>query len=142
MNSSTRLLSLLSPPPLFLFRRLRLSNLRRLHRLASPHPSVISPNRHSLSLPVSPPPFIHTTPLGRFHTHRVRLSDSDSAPSYHHQLPEWAELLQSLSEAGYFTDSALTSVSKNEFSPGFPDELITPALACLALARDRPELLE
>ncbi|KAG2333733.1 hypothetical protein Bca52824_004913 [Brassica carinata] len=60
MNSSTRL-SLLSPPPLFLFRRLRLSNLRRLHRLASPHPSVISPNRHSLSLPVSPPPFIHDT---------------------------------------------------------------------------------
>ncbi|CAN6811554.1 unnamed protein product [Brassica oleracea] len=141
MNSSTRLLSLLSPPPLFLFRRLRLSNLRRLHRLASPHPSVISPNHHSLSLPVSPPPFIHTTPLGRFHTHRVRLSDSDSAPSYHNRLPEWTELLQSLSEAGYFTDSALTSVSKNEFFPEFPDELILPSLACLSLARDRPELL-
>ncbi|XP_009131608.1 zinc finger protein VAR3, chloroplastic [Brassica rapa] len=141
MNSSTRLLSLLSPPPLFLLRALRLSNLRRLHRLASPHPSVISPNLRSLSLPVSPPPFIHTTPLGRFHTHRVRLSASDSAPSYHHQLPEWGELLQSLSKAGYFSDSALTSESQKEFFPEFPDELIPPSLACLALARDRPELL-
>ncbi|KAL0843245.1 hypothetical protein Bca101_016490 [Brassica carinata] len=145
MNSSTRLLSLFSspPPPLFLIRGC-ISNLRRLHRLASAPSSVISRNRRSLSLPVSLPPFIHTTPLGRLYTHRVRLSSSsDSVPCYHHQrVPELAELLQSLSEAGYFTDSALSSVSKNEFFPGFPDEFVSPALACLALARDRPELLE
>ncbi|KAG2333732.1 hypothetical protein Bca52824_004912 [Brassica carinata] len=146
MNSSTRLLSLFSsplPPPLFLIRGC-VSNLRRLHRLASAPSSAISRNRRSLSLPVSLPPFIHTTPLGRLHTHRVRLSSSsDSFPCYHHQrVPELAELLQSLSEAGYFTDSALSSVFKNEFFPGFPDELVSPALACLALARDRPELLE
>ncbi|KAJ0261111.1 Zinc finger protein VAR3 [Hirschfeldia incana] len=143
MNSSTRLLSLFSPrpPPLSLFRGIfsnRLSNLRRLHRLASPRPSVSSLRRRSLSLP----PFIHTTPLVRFHTHRARLSASDSAPYYHQRIPEWGELLQSLSEAGYFSDSEISSVSEDEFFPEFPDELVSPAIACLALARDRPELLE
>lgn len=91
---------------------------------------------------MSSPPFIHAATLGRFHTHVVRLSSSDSVPSYHHRLPEWGELLQSLSEAGYFAESRLTSESQNEYFPGFPDELVPPALACLALARDRPELLE
>ncbi|KAF8085430.1 hypothetical protein N665_0667s0026 [Sinapis alba] len=147
MNTSARFLSFFSPhpPPLFLLRSLcngRLTNLRRVHRLASALSFVSSPNRRSLSLPVSLPPFIHTTPIGRFHTHGARVSSSDSVSSYHHRLPEWAELLQSLSEAGYFSDSALTSGFQNEFFPGFPDELIPPALACLALARDRPELLE
>ncbi|CAH8381410.1 unnamed protein product [Eruca vesicaria subsp. sativa] len=138
MNTSTRLLSLFSPhpPPLFLFRRL--SNLRRLHRLTSfPLPPVSSPNRRSFILT----PFIHTT---RFHTHRLRFSaSSDSVPSYYHQrIPEWGELLQSLSEAGYITDSAINSNFENEFVPGFPDVFISPAMACLGLARDRPELLE
>ncbi|KFK26004.1 hypothetical protein AALP_AA8G190300 [Arabis alpina] len=144
MNNSTRFLSLFSPPPP-LFRRLfvhRLTNLRRFHHLASTPSSVGSLNRPSLNLPVSLPPLIHTFSLGRFHTHRVRLSDADSVPSYHQRLPEWSELLQSLSEARYLSDSDPISDSENEFFPGFPDEFLRPALACLALARARPELLE
>ncbi|CAA7061454.1 unnamed protein product [Microthlaspi erraticum] len=145
MNNSTRFLSLFPPPPLFLFRGLfigRISNLRRFHRLASAPSSIGSANRRSLTLLVSLPPIIPSFPTGRLHTHRVRVSAADFVPSNHHQLPEWTELLQSLSEAGYFSDSGPISGIENEFLPGFPDELIRPALACLALARDRPELLE
>ncbi|CAH2072492.1 unnamed protein product [Thlaspi arvense] len=145
MNNSTRFLSLFSPPPLFIFRGIfigRVTNLRRFHRLASAPSSVGSPNRCSLSLLVSLPPLTHTISLGRLHTHRVRFSAADFVPSYHHRLLEWTELLQSLSEAGYFPDSGPISDSENDFSPGFPDELLRPALACLALARDRPDLLE
>ncbi|KAL0735649.1 hypothetical protein Bca4012_011859 [Brassica carinata] len=144
MNNSTRLLSLFSPPPPIL-RALfigRLTNLRRLHRLASAPSSVTSSNRRSLRLIVSLPPLIPTIPTGSFHTHRVCVSPSDSVPSFHHQLPEWAELIKSLSKAGYFTDSAPSSGFENEFFPGLPEELLRPAIACLALARDRPELLE
>ncbi|CAG7911008.1 hypothetical protein BRARA_J01779 [Brassica rapa] len=137
MNNSTRILSLFSPPPpilrgLFIS---RLTNLRRLHRLASAPSFVNSSHRRS---PLSFPPLIPTIPLSRFHTHRARTSASDSVPSHHHQLPEWAELIKSLSKAGYFTDSGF----ENEFFPGLPEELLRQALACLALARDRPELLE
>ncbi|KAL0647640.1 hypothetical protein Bca4012_045931 [Brassica carinata] len=142
MNNSTRILSLFSPPPpilrgLFIS---RLTNLRCLHRLASAPSSVDSSHRRS---PLSFPPLISTIPIARFHTHRVRVSASDSVPSYHHQLPEWAELIKSLSKAGYFTDSAPSSGFENEFFPGLPEEfLLRPVIACLALARDRPELLE
>ncbi|KAG2300271.1 hypothetical protein Bca52824_036743 [Brassica carinata] len=148
MNSSTRFLSLFSPPPpppppilraLFIG---RLTNLRRLHRLASAPSSVTSSNRRTLKRTVSFPPLIPAIPPGRFHTHRVCVSASDSVPSYHHQLPEWAELIKSLSKAGYFTDSAPSSGFENEFFPGLPEELLRPAIVCLALARDRPELLE
>ncbi|KAF8103034.1 hypothetical protein N665_0189s0081 [Sinapis alba] len=52
------------------------------------------------------------------------------------------ELIKSLSKARYFTDSAPSSGFENEFFPGLPEELFLPALACLALARDQPELLE
>ncbi|CAF1781114.1 hypothetical protein HID58_088856 [Brassica napus] len=142
MNNSTRILSLFSPPPpilrgLFIS---RLTNLRCLHRLASAPSSVDSSHRRC---PLSFPPLISTIPIARFHTHRVRVSASDSVPSYHHQLPEWAELIKSLSKAGYFTDSAPSSGFENEFFPGLPEEfLLRPVIACLALARDRPELLE
>uniref|UniRef100_A0A1J3K747 Zinc finger protein VAR3, chloroplastic n=1 Tax=Noccaea caerulescens TaxID=107243 RepID=A0A1J3K747_NOCCA len=147
MKNSTRFLSLFytPPPPLILFRGLfigRITNLRRFHRLASAPSSVVSANRRSLTLLVSLPPIIPTFPIGRLHTHRARVSAADFVPSNHHLLPEWTEFLQSLSEAGYFSDSGPVSGFENEFLPGFPDELIRPALACLALARDRPELLE
>lgn len=146
MNNSTRLLAFFSPPPpLSLLRGFyitRVTNFRRFHRRAFAPSSVGSINRCSLRPPVSLPPLIPTFPIGRFYTHQVRVSAADYVPSYHHQLPEWTELLQSLSEAGYLSDSGSVSGSENEFFPGFPDELIRPALACLALARDRPELLE
>ncbi|CAN8300379.1 unnamed protein product [Cochlearia groenlandica] len=141
MNSSTRFLSLLSTPPSpFLFRG-RLTNLRRFHRRAFSL-SPPSANRRSLNPSVSSPPLIPTFPVARFHSHRVCASAAESVPSYNHRLPEWAELLQSLSEAGYLSDSRPISDSQGEFFPGFPEELLRPAIACLALARDRPELLE
>ncbi|KAL1195507.1 Zinc finger protein VAR3 [Cardamine amara subsp. amara] len=146
MNNSTRLLSLFSPPPpLFLLRSIyisRLTNLRRFHRRAFAPSSVTSTNRCSLRPLLSLPPLIPTFPIGRFYTHQVRVSVAEFVPSNNHQLPEWTELLQSLFEAGYFSDSGSISGSEIEFFPGFPDELLRPALACLALARDRPELLE
>lgn len=146
MNNSTRLLFLFSPPPpLFLLRSIyisRLTNLRRFHRQAFAPSSVASTNRCSRRQIVSLPPLIPTFPIGRFYTHQVRVSAVDVVPSNHYGLPEWAELLQSLSEAGYFSDSGSISGLEIDFFPGFPDELVRPALACLALARDRPELLE
>ncbi|XP_010420507.1 PREDICTED: zinc finger protein VAR3, chloroplastic [Camelina sativa] len=153
MNNSTRLLSLFSPHPpppssIFLLRGLyisRLTNVRRFHRRAYSPSSVGSTNNghRSLRQLVSLPPLIPTFPIGRFYTHQARVSAADFVPSYHHhQLPEWTELLQSLSQAGYFSDSGSVSGSENEFFPGFPNELLRPAVACLALARDRPELLE
>ncbi|KAG7609561.1 Zinc finger RanBP2-type [Arabidopsis suecica] len=148
MNNSTRLISLFSPhpPPLFLLRGLyssRIANLRRFHRRAFPPSSVASTNLCFSRPLVSLPPLIPTFPIGRFYTHQVRVSAAEFVPSYHHQqLPEWTELLQSLSKAGYFSDSGSISGLESEFFPGFPDELLRPALACLALARERPELLE
>lgn len=143
MNNSTRLISLFSPhpPPLSLLRGIyisRITNLRRFHRRAFTPSSVGSTNRTSSRPLVSLPPLIPTFRIRRFYTHQVRVSAADFIPSYHHQLPEWTELLQSLSQTGYFSDSG----SESEFFPGFPDELLRPALACLSLARDRPELLE
>ncbi|KAG7551020.1 Zinc finger RanBP2-type [Arabidopsis thaliana x Arabidopsis arenosa] len=147
MNNSTRLISLFSPhpPPLFLLRGLyisRITNLRRFHRRTFPHSSVGFTNRSSSRPLVSLPPLIPTFPIRRFYTNQVRVSAADFVPSYHHQLPEWTELLQSLSQAGYFSDSGSISGLESELFPGFPDEFLRPALACLALARDRPELLE
>lgn len=96
MNQSTRFLSLFSPPPIL--RAGPLTNLHRLHRrfLRCLFRGISPRHRSSGSI------------VTEFPSLRLRLS-SFSSPPLHQLLPEWAELIKSLSKAGYFTDSAPSS---------------------------------
>ncbi|KAK6944534.1 Zinc finger, RanBP2-type [Dillenia turbinata] len=121
--------------PLSLYSSLSLSSLHR-------HPP--RPHHHRLHKFISTSST--TSRLGfsaksseQFHTQTCCIADEPSTANSH-PWPEWYKLVDAVSSAGYFNRQ--TSLSEeDEFAQDLPEEFLRVAFACLAFARERPNLL-
>ncbi|KAL4580049.1 hypothetical protein LXL04_016224 [Taraxacum kok-saghyz] len=145
VRASSRLLFLLTNPvaprhhrPIAIFR------VARLHSPAFSLPTPLTAARnHALHISTSssliPINFSQSfySRATNDHTH-FPANDYQASPS--HPWPEWSRLLESLSYAGYFNWS---SNIEDEFvaNQNLSMEFVSAANACLAFARDRPDIL-
>ncbi|KDP39632.1 hypothetical protein JCGZ_02652 [Jatropha curcas] len=143
MGSATRFLMLLTTtttPPL-LHRRcqslLRLSN--HWHRVSCRNYHHL-PN--SLSPSPSPPRHFKIKASQNLHTQSTSAHFAEpysSLPLAAHPWPEWSNFIRNLSAAGYFNKQRFDE----EFVAGvnLPEDFLAAASACLAFARERPDIL-
>ncbi|XP_021667891.2 zinc finger protein VAR3, chloroplastic isoform X2 [Hevea brasiliensis] len=152
MGGATRFLLLLTstPPSPLLHRRCPAFLSFSRHRQLFPSSSSYLPHHHYRNLPSS---LSHS--LGRplkieashqLHTQTASANftePSSSLPRTPHPWPEYYNLIHNLSSAGYFNRHKFGIQIDLEFVAGFnlPEDLADAATACLAFARERPDLL-
>ncbi|GMI94258.1 VARIEGATED 3, Organelle Zinc finger 1 [Hibiscus trionum] len=150
MSSSSRFLMILSPSsPLLLHHRHPTSSLLRLtrHRMQLsffrqhhfPPPCPLQPSTRnkkdsSSFLPRPSPRHFHAQ------TASSNFANSSVLTSSNHPWPEFSNLLNNISAAGYF-NSPHTSNELAADASLFPEEFLVVLNACLAFARDKPDLL-
>lgn len=150
MGGATRLFVLLTTPFPLLHPRPGLLRLFRHPRLLHSSVVPISTTSHHLSSSDTSPHRLGYTikASGQLHTQRSTVRDDHfgdpAGLSQSSQAsvpwPEWSNLVERLAFSGYFVQN---SARDNELmdSESFPDEFVRAVSACLAFARDEPNIL-
>ncbi|GMY20073.1 zinc finger protein VAR3, chloroplastic [Fagus crenata] len=141
-GGATRFLTLLNTTtnhfPLLLF----LHHHRCPSLLLLRHHKLLRRHYHPLNLSPSPP--IKPSHHPQLHTRTAALRDDHSSNwnSHSHPWPEWSTLLDHLSLSSHFNSNPIIAADDEFTTPlHLPDHFMHAATACLAFARQQPNIL-